>query len=156
MAGLCLAVMAWRWDSAGMQPPRPNDRRFAVVGEFVRDELPQNAILLSMQHSGSIRYYSGRSTLRWDLLQPEWLESSLTFLRAKGYRPLLVLEEWEQPLFAQRFAAHTRLAALDWQPVATYSGEIRTDIFDPADHGRPGVPAATRTIGTVPPIAKAR
>jgi Dolichyl-phosphate-mannose-protein mannosyltransferase len=156
MAGLCLAVVAWRWDSAGMQPPRPNDRRFAIVGEFVRDELPQNAILLSMQHSGSIRYYSGRSTLRWDLLQPEWLESSLTFLRAKGYRPLLVLEAWEQPLFAQRFATHTRLAALDWRPVATYSGEIRTDIFDPADHGRPGVPGATRTIGTIPPTSKAR
>jgi hypothetical protein len=59
---------------------------------------------------------------------------------------LLVLEKWEQPLFAQRFGAHTKLAALDWQPVATYSGEIRTDVFDPADQGRSGPPAATKTI----------
>lgn len=156
VAAVCLAVMAWRWDSAGIQPPRLNDRRFAVVGEFVRDELPPNAILLSMQHSGSVRYYSGRLTLRWDLLHPEWLDRTLTFLRTKGYRPLLLLEEWERPLFTERFAAHTKLGALDWQPAATYSGEIRTDIFDPADQGRSGPPGETRTIGSVPPIAKAR
>ena len=156
VAAACLAVMAWRWDSVGMQPPRPNDRRFAVVGEFVRDQLPQNVILLAMQHSGSVRYYSGRMSLRWDLLHPDWLEPGLTFLRAKGYRPLLLLEEWEQPLFTRRFAAHTKLAALDWQPVATYSGEIRTDIFDPADHDRSSSPAATKTIGAVPPMSKAR
>ncbi len=150
-AALALAVMAWRWDSAGMHPPRPNDRRFAVIGEFVRDELPQNAILLSMQHSGSVRYYSGRSTLRWDVLPAEWLEPSLTFLRRKGYRPLLLLEDWERPQFTRRFAAHTKLGALDWQPIATYSGEVRTDIFDPADQGLAGPPEGPRTIGTVPP-----
>jgi hypothetical protein len=156
VAAVCVAVMAWRWDSVGMQPPRPNDRRFALVGEFVRDELPQNVILLSMQHSGSVRYYSSRLSLRWDLLDPEWLEPGLMFLRAKGYRPLLLLEEWEQPLFTRRFAAHTKLAALDWRPVATYSGEIRTDIFDPADRDQSGAAAATKTIGTVPPMSKVR
>ena len=156
LAGACVVLMAWRWDTLGLQPPRPDDRRFAVVGEFVRDQLPQNAILISMQHSGSVRYYSGRSTLRWDWMPAEWLERSLAFLRANGYRPFLLLEEWERPLFAQRFAAHTKLAALDWQPVATYSGEIRTDIFDPADHDQPGASAAIKTIGTVPPMSKAR
>ena len=145
-AAVCLAMMAWRWDSAGMQPPHPNDRRFAVVGEFVRDELPSNAVLFSMQHSGSIRYYSGRTTLRWDLLHPEWLDRSIAFLRTNGYHPLVVVEEWEQPLFRERFGAHTKLAALDWQPVATYSGEVRTDVFDLSDHGRPDRPAAIKTI----------
>jgi len=139
-----------------MQPPRPNDRRFAVVGEFVRDELPQNVILLSMQHSGSVRYYSGRLSLRWDVLRPDWLEPSLTFLRAKGYRPMLLLEEWEQPLFTKRFAAHAKVAALDWQPVATYFGDIRTDIFDPADRDQSGASPATKTIGNGPPMSKAR
>jgi hypothetical protein len=153
VAGVCLIVMAWRWDNAGMQPPHPNDRRFAVVGEFVRDRLPPNAILLSMQHSGSVRYYSGRPTLRWDLLDPDWLDRALTFLRAKGYHPFLLLEDWERPQFTQRFAAHTPLGALDWQPIATYSGDIRTDIFDPADRGRSSVPVQTRTIGTVAPAA---
>ena len=146
VAAVCLAVMAWRWDNAGMQPPHPNDRRFAVVGEFVRDALPANAILLSMQHSGSIRYYSNRLTLRWDLLHPEWLERSFAFLQTNGYHPFLVLEEWEQPLFRERFGAHTKVGALNWQPVATYSGEIRTDVFDPADQGGSRQPAVTKTI----------
>ena len=148
VAALCLAVMASRWDSAGMRPPAANDRRFAVVGEFVRDELPQNAIFLSMQHSGSIRYYSGRMTLRWDLMNPAWLDPALTDLRVKGYHPLFLLEEWEQTRFTERFAAHSKLAALDWQPVATYAPypeQIRTDIFDPADSGRSD-PAPPRTI----------
>ncbi len=144
VAAMCVVLMAWRWDSAGMQPPAPNDRRFAVVGEFVREPLPPNAILFSMQHSGSVRYYSGRPTLRWDLLHPEWLDRSLAFLRSKGYRPLFLLEEWEQPQFSARFAAHTKVGALDWQPIATYSGEIRTDIFDPADQGRGGAPLVAR------------
>jgi Dolichyl-phosphate-mannose-protein mannosyltransferase len=146
VAAVCLLVMAWRWDSAGMQTPQPNDRRYAVVGEFVRDQLPSNVILLTMQHSGSARYYSGRLTLRWDLLDREWLERALTFLRAKGYHPLLLLEEWERPQFTDRFAAHTPLGALDWQPIATYSGGIRTDILDPADRGRPGAPMEPKII----------
>ena len=130
LAILCFGVMAWRWDSAGMRPPAPNDRRFAVVGEFVRHELPQNAIVLSMQHSGSVRYYSDRLTLRWDLLDSQWLDRAVAFLQAKGYHPFVLLEEWEQPRFREKFAGHTTLATLDWQPVATYPGEIRTDIFD--------------------------
>jgi hypothetical protein len=146
IAGGCVVLMAWRWDVLGLQPPHPNDRRFAVVGEFVRDHLPPNAILISMQHSGSIRYYSGRSTLRWDWLPAEELERALTFLRENGYRPFLLLEEWERPLFAERFGAHTKLAMLDWPPVATYSGEVRTDIFDPAARGQSGSHVAPQGI----------
>lgn len=156
LAAACVMLIAWRWDTLGLQPPHPNDRRFALVGEFVRDELPQNAILISMQHSGSVRYYSGRTILRWDWVPPEWLDRSLAFLRANGYRPYVLLEEWEQPLFTKRFAAHTRLAGLDWPPVATYSGEIRTDIFDPAELDEPRASATTRAIGTIPPVSKTR
>ena len=146
LAVLCFGVMAWRWDSAGMRPPHPNDRRFAVVGEFVRDELPQNAIVLSMQHSGSVRYYSGRSTLRWDLLDSQWLDRAVTFLQTKGYHPFVLLEEWEQPRFKEKFAGHTKLAALDWQPVATYPGDIRTDIFDLAHQSQTAVAATPKII----------
>ena len=154
VAALCLAVMGWRWDSAGMQPPQPNERRFAVVGEFVRNELPPNAILLSMQHSGSVRYYSGRPTVRWDLLPEEWLDGSVRFLREKGYVPLLLLEEWEQPLFVQRFAPHSKLGALDRQPLATYTGQTRADIFDLSDQANTGSTEPSRKIVSAPPSAR--
>lgn len=159
LAAFCLAVMAWRWDTAGMQPVRPNDRRFAVVGEFVRDQLPRNAIVLSMQHSGSVRYYSGRLTLRWDLMDPNSLESSLAYLRQRGYHPFLLLEEWERPQFTQKFAGHTKLAALDWQPLATYApypAQIRTDIFDLADPGRSAPSAPPQIITAVSAASSSR
>ncbi len=115
----------------------PNERRFAVVGEFVRDELPPNAILLSMQHSGSVRYYSGRLTLRWDLLPPEWLERSSDVPSDERISPVAAARRvGAASVHANDLPRTRKLGALDWQPVATYSGEIRTDIFDPADQGR--------------------
>jgi hypothetical protein len=149
IAAACVMLMAWRWDVLGLHPPRPFDRRFAVVGQFVRDELPPNAIFISMQHSGSVRYYSGRSTLRWDWLPAEWLDPAVAFLRANGYRPLFLLEEWERPLFTERFGAHTTIATLDWPPIATYSGAVNAHVFDPADRGRSASSIKTRTIQAV-------
>ena len=49
-------------------PCAPGSGSIPAVGEFVRDRLPDSAFVMAMQHSGSIRYYSGRHTLRWDLL----------------------------------------------------------------------------------------
>jgi oligosaccharyl transferase STT3 subunit len=152
---LCLLV-GWRWDTAvtrGLQPLRANDRRFEVMGEFVRDQLPPNAIVLTMIHSGSVRHYSGRPTLRWDSLPRESLDSALTFLRANGYRSYLLIEDWERSQFVERFAGHTSLAALDWPPFASYSGNLRADLFDLDDRNRfrAGDQAKPRTIGSVAP-----
>ena len=133
-----LLLIAWRWDATGLRPREATDRRWAVMGEFVRDELPQNAIVVSLLHSGSVRYYSGRLTLRWDWLPAEWLERSLTFLTARGYHPYLLIEEWDRSEFIDRFSGATKLGSLDWPPVASYQGDVRVDIFDPADRGRAG------------------
>ena len=45
---------------------------YTSVAEYVRTKLPANAIILTVQHSGSIRYYANRLTLRWDQLAAEW------------------------------------------------------------------------------------
>ena len=34
---------------------------------------------LTLQHSGSVRYYGHRVSLRYDLLRPEWLDRALQF-----------------------------------------------------------------------------
>jgi hypothetical protein len=135
LAVLFFVLIAWRWDSTvarGFQPIRGYDRRFEVIGEFVRDELPPNAIVLAIIHSGSVRHYSGRMTLRWDWLPPEWLDPAMTFLKSRGYRPYLLIEEWERPQFIDRFDGRSSLAALDWPPFATYfhKGGTQADIFD--------------------------
>jgi hypothetical protein len=157
VAALFVLLLAWRWETTGLKPPPPNERRYAVIGEYVRDQLPPNAIVLSIIHSGSVRYYSGRTTLRWDWLPAEWLERSLAFLRSNGYRPLLLIEDWERSQYMERFATQTKIGSLDWPPIATYHGNVRADIFDPEDRDRflAGERIETRIIGAAPTAARA-
>jgi hypothetical protein len=157
VAAFFVLFLAWRWETTGLKPPPANERRYAVIGEYVRDQLPPNAILLSIIHSGSVRYYSGRSTLRWDWLPAEWLEPSLVFMRSNGYRPLLLIEDWERPQYMERFSTQSKLGNLDWPPIASYHGNVRADIFDPADRDRflAGERIATQIIGTAPTAARA-
>jgi hypothetical protein len=140
----CFVVfLAWRWDVTGAKPIRPHDRRFAVIGEHVHDHLPPNAIVFSILHSGSVRYYSGRLTLRWDWLPPDWLDRSVAFLTANGYRPFLLIEDnWERTQFVQRFSGHSSVGSLGFPPVATYEGRTRAHLYD-LEHPNQRIEAAT-------------
>ena len=140
----CFVVfLAWRWDVTGLKPPKPHDRRFAVIGEYVQDNLPPNAIVVSMLHSGSIRYYSGRLTLRWDWLYADWLDRSVGVLISSGYRPFLLIDDEERTQFVQRFSGHSRIGSLVVTPVATYDGGgTRAALYD---LGNPNQPTASAT-----------
>ena len=124
-----------------------SERKYAAVADYVSRRLPPNAALLSMQHSGSIRYYSGRATVRFDHIEPAQLESTLAALAEAGYRPYILLEPWEVPQFRKRYTGFSPLSSLDWPPVAVMRN---TDIrfYDPAD--RPaslaGRPLLTETV----------
>jgi hypothetical protein len=84
---------------------RTQERKYPLAGQFVRDQLPETAFVLALQHSGSIRYYANRPTLRWDLLSPAHLDQVLTILRAQGYEPFLVVDAGEYENFRQKFLA---------------------------------------------------
>jgi hypothetical protein len=112
------------------------EARYAVVGRYVAEKLPANAIFLTFQHSSSLRYYTERTTVRYDLMAPEWLENAIVVLRQKGYRPYLVVEEIENGYFRDRFQATTPLAHLDWPPVAELRAAVGVRIFDPTDRSR--------------------
>ena len=71
---------------------------------FVRERLPESAFVMAMQHSGSIRHYSGRHTLRWDLLDRAALATAISSLRAAGYVPFAVLDRDEDDEFRRRFS----------------------------------------------------
>ena len=47
-------------------------------------------------HSGTVRYYAGRVTLRFDLLDPAWLDRAIAWLEARGHHPYILLEDWER------------------------------------------------------------
>jgi len=123
------------------------EQRYLTLGEYAAT-LPDRAVLICMQHSGAARYYSGRITVRYDVMRPTDLDLVLAELRRLGYYPYLVLDDWEEPKFRDRFKGQSALAALDWTPVAQlHSNQVR--IYDPADR-QPGRPDRPRIPDVVP------
>jgi hypothetical protein len=107
------------------------ENKYLEVADYVQRSLPANAIFISLQYSGSLRYYTDRAILRYDWLEPDRLDYAIKTLSSLGYTPYFLLEDWEQPIFRDRFAGYSRLAKLDWYP----SVEFRTNhvrIYDPA------------------------
>jgi hypothetical protein len=102
------------------------EQKYADVGRYVDTALPKNAVVIAQQHGGNVRYYAGRLTVRFDLLDPTWLDRTLAMLRAKGLEPYILLEEWELKQFRERFAGQGEAAALDRAPLAvTLDGFVR-------------------------------
>ena len=82
---------------------RLQERKYPLAGAFVRDRLPATAFILAAQHSGSIRYYANRPTLRWDLIGPGRLDHVVATLRAEGFEPFVVVDGGEDEAFRRRF-----------------------------------------------------
>ena len=94
---------------------------YATVAQYVHKELPPNAMILTVQHSGSIRLYGKRMTLRWDLLGREWWPQVFDVLMQRGYRPYLVISSFEEGQLRRQFglseaadAPGTVVAAMDF------------------------------------------
>jgi ABC-type multidrug transport system fused ATPase/permease subunit len=108
-------------------------RRFVDIPAYARTHLPPNAIYLTRLYSGSLRYYADRPTLRWDVLDPAWLDQTIAYLHAQGFAPLLVIEDGDEDReFRQRFQA-SRLGSLAWTPIAEYRSIQDVRIFNPDD-----------------------
>ena len=86
--------------------------------------------MLSVQHSGSVRYYANRTTLRYDWLEEGALDGALRDLAAKGRPAYLVVDDWEEKEFRDRFSPANRAGRLDWAPVARISSSPEVRIFE--------------------------
>lgn len=80
------------------------ERKYADVGRYARRTLPANAVVITMQHSGTVRYYARRLTMRYDYLPEDWLDRAVDHLVRAGYEPYLLLDDWEVPIFREKFA----------------------------------------------------
>jgi hypothetical protein len=98
---------------------REGEQKYPRVGGFVREQLPATAFVMAAQHSGSITYYSGRPTLRWDLLDAASLDRAIASLRRAGYEPYVVLDGGENEQFRAHFAARNQQAVEGLIPMAT-------------------------------------
>jgi hypothetical protein len=115
------------------------ERRYLEPAVHLASTIPADAVILAMQHSGSLRYYTGRLILRWDSLDPAWLDRAVTFLRGRGIATYLVSESWEVERIRSRFAGQQTLAALDRAPIATArGGDVRIYSLEAPDGTGPG------------------
>ena len=113
--------------------PRPLHAAIKVTSRPRTLVLPDRAVIICMQYSGSIRYYSDRLTVRFDWIPENRLDSVIEQLRGLGYHPYIVLEQAEMRSFQRRFQGHSELAALDWTPRARLRHDSDVKIYDPAD-----------------------
>jgi hypothetical protein len=105
--------------------------KYAVAGRYVEGHLPDSAVLLAVQHSGSARYYSRRVTIRWDWIPPEKLEWMLGEVRRAGYQPYALVEDWEVPALVERFRGQPSIAALERPPLVELPlGHVRVYRLD--------------------------
>ena len=116
-------------------PASEGERRYATIAELVRQATDPSSIILASIHAGPIRYYAGRDTMRFDLLDDAWLDRAVAWLTEHGRHPYFLIEDWERPIFEKRFSASNALGRLDLSPVLAYRaygipGTVY--LFDPA------------------------
>lgn len=100
----------------------------APLGQLVRKHTVDNSVVLVWERSGTIRYYSGRTTLRYDYLDREWLDRAVAWLRERGVHVYAVLDPNHVEQCRRRFAGQATLAALD-RPVFLYE-PARSALYD--------------------------
>ena len=113
--------------------------RYVRAAREVASRTPADAMVLSVQHSGSVRYYTNRITLRYDWLEDGALDAVLRDLAAKGRRAYLVVDDWEEKEFRARFSPGNRAAQLG-APLARVTGSPEVRIFELQDGGPAPIP----------------
>ena len=130
-AGLLVALAVTLAQAAvarGVFEMHAQEQKYPRAGAFVRERLPTTAFVLAAQHSGSIRYYADRPTLRWDLIAAGRLDEILAILRAQGKEPYLVVDAGEDDEFRRKFDTAGQRAARALEPLAVL-GDARVYAF---------------------------
>ena len=146
-AVVCVAVVTWQalrtTIDHGVFSHWRSDRRYADVAGFITATTDSRAVLISMQHSGALHLYTGRLTLRYERLDPRWLDRVIDFLTSTGRHPYIVLDQSETDDFRRRFAGASQLGRLDWMPIGALS--TTTYVYDAASPDRAEPPVEIRS-----------
>jgi len=95
------------------------ERRYVVAAKMARRLTPRNSVIISGQHSGSLRFYAGRVSMHYDPIDRVWVDRIVDWFIARGVHPYMMLEDWEVPYVKEHFAGQRVTAALE-KPVAEY------------------------------------
>jgi hypothetical protein len=108
--------------------------RYRDAAALAAERLPDNAVLITVWQSGSLRFHAGREAVMWDALDPAWLDRAVSWLGEHGRPPYFLFERREEAEFRNRFRGHSTFGALDWPPRIDLNRQVR--IYDPGDRAR--------------------
>lgn len=108
-------------------------RRVSQVGEYVNAHAPGNAVLIAGEQSGSMRYYTHRSIVRWEAATPEAMSDALAALQRQSRPVYVVLDAWEDEPFRKKTGG---VVGLDWPPAVEAGTARRTRVWSLADRDR--------------------
>ena len=129
--GLVLCVTGYRVSKASdVFGFHVGETRYAKAGDYVARHTDARAVIVSMQHSGSVRYYSDRTTVRYDVLDPKRFDEQMDTLLKMRFRPYILLESWEVGEFKQRFLSQAVLGQLDWPSAEAAPGVRLWDVAE--------------------------
>jgi hypothetical protein len=86
-----------QWDIQSMED------RYPLAGEWINVNTPPGSVVMANQHSGSLRWYGKRQTIRWDFVEPQQLASTVNELQSRGAAVYVALEGNEVDMFDRRF-----------------------------------------------------
>ena len=124
------------------------EAKYVEVARVIEALAGPDDVIITLQYSGSARYYAERLTLRWDLIEPGWLDETVRWLDEHGHRPYLVLEAGEVAPFRARFGAESEVARLDWAPLVSFRGGS-VKLYDAVSRDRTTPPVEQSPLGAV-------
>ncbi|MFA5910297.1 MAG: hypothetical protein WC815_16065 [Vicinamibacterales bacterium] len=106
-------------------------RRVSQVADYLAG-MSADAVIVAGEQSGALRYYSGRSILRWDAASPDALARAIGTL-ATGGRPIVIaLDAWENEPFRAKLGALPAVS-LEWPPAFEAGTSHRTRVWRLSD-----------------------
>jgi hypothetical protein len=98
------------------------DRAYVAAAQITRSQTPDNSVIFALLHSGSVRYYGGRMTMRFDLLDKEWLDRAVSWLAERGVQSYVLLDGSEVDQFKTRFPTQETVKRLEERPIFFLKG----------------------------------
>jgi 4-amino-4-deoxy-L-arabinose transferase-like glycosyltransferase len=111
---ILIAAFAWQLRQTSVHAVLFTDegqRWFRVPMQWIARELPPKSLVLSMEYSGALVYYSSHDAIRWDLAPAD---RALAFVRSTG-RPAyaLLMQHEEDPFVAKYGHAFRRVRGFE-------------------------------------------
>jgi hypothetical protein len=135
---LLLGIMAdGLWEARARETFRLSDqlRRVSQVAAYVNSEVPDAAVLVAGEQSGSLRYYTARPILRWDAAPDDTLAPALASSERAGRPVYIVLDAWEDDPFKRKYWTVPNVQ-LDWPPLLEAGTSHRTRVWRLSDRDR--------------------